>query len=147
MDSPKRYWHEGARRRPPAGPWTLAIGVGHGQYVDMVTQRITRHAMRRLPRSRVGWWAVALAGLTLASVVLLLLAIASGIVGYPRTFTGNWVVTGWGLSVWATAMACLVAGIVAITRRHERSWMVLLATFVGLLPIALLLSEAALGKA
>jgi hypothetical protein len=33
-----------------------------------------------------------------------------------------------------------------MVRQHERSWMVVLATALGLLPVALLLSEIALGK-
>jgi hypothetical protein len=52
----------------------------------------------------------------------------------------------WGLGIWACGIGAVTAGIVAITRHHERSWMVVLATVLGLLPLALLLSEIALGK-
>jgi hypothetical protein len=33
-----------------------------------------------------------------------------------------------------------------MVRHHERSWIVVLATVFGLLPLALLISEIALGK-
>jgi hypothetical protein len=102
--------------------------------------------MRWLPESRVGWWAVALAGLTVAGVVLIALAFALGVVEPADSFTDNWVLTVGGLAIWASGVSCVVAGAVATIRRHERSWMVLVATLLGLLPAALLLSEVAQGK-
>jgi hypothetical protein len=98
------------------------------------------------PQSRVGRWAVALGALTLTSVVLILLSLAFDVVDLPGSFSDNWWFGVWGLSIWATGVASVVTGAVAITRRHERSWMVVLATALGFLPVALLLSEAALGK-
>lgn len=95
---------------------------------------------------RAGWWAVALVGPTAENVALILLARAVGVVELPDGFTDNWAFSLWGLAIWATGMARVVAGVVATTRRHERSWMVEVATLLELLPVALLLSEAALGK-
>jgi hypothetical protein len=111
-----------------------------------VRRRSAPHAMRWLPQSQVGWSAVAVAGLHVASVASILLAVVLGLVEIPDSFTDNLVFTGWGLSIWATGVACVVTGVVAITRRHERSWMVLVATFLGLLPVVMLLTEAAMGK-
>lgn len=101
--------------------------------------------MQLMPESRAGWSTVALAGLTVVSVVLILLAFALDVVDPADSFTDSWVQTMWGLSIWATGVASVVVGVVATTRRYERSWMVLPATLLGHLPVALLLSEAALG--
>ena len=46
----------------------------------------------------------------------------------------------------AIPVAAFVTGLVATLRHHERSWMVMLATVLGLLPLVLLLSEIALGN-
>jgi hypothetical protein len=43
-------------------------------------------------------------------------------------------------------MAGLVTGLMAMVRHHDRSLMVLAATLLGLLPVAMLLTEAAMGK-
>lgn len=99
-----------------------------------------------VPQSRVGRWAVALGALTLTSVVLILLSLAFNLVDLPGSFGDNWWFGVWGLSIWATGLASIGTGAVAIIRRHDRSWMVVLATVLGFLPVALLLSEAVLGK-
>ena len=90
----------------------------------MTMQQSARHGMRWLPESRVGWWPVGLAGLTLASVVVILPILALGVVALSDSFTANWVFTGWGLSIWASGVACVVAGVIATVRRHARSWLV-----------------------
>ncbi|HEY3546217.1 MAG TPA: hypothetical protein VGK17_09005 [Propionicimonas sp.] len=99
-----------------------------------------------VPQSTVGRWAVALAGITAANVVLILGSLALGLVELPDTFSDNWRFGMWGVSIWATGMASLVSGVVAMTRGRDRSRLVLLATLLGLLPVALLISEVALGK-
>jgi hypothetical protein len=102
--------------------------------------------MRWWPGSRVGRRAITLAGLCVAGVVLLVLAFALGIVEPADSYTDSWAQLVWGLGIWACGVAAFVTGLVAIVRHHERSWMVVLATVLGLLPLALLLSEIALGK-
>jgi len=71
---------------------------------------------------------------------------AVGVVEPADSYTDSWVQLVWGGGIWVCAVAAFVAGLVAIVRRHERSWMVVLATALGLLPVVLLLSEIALGK-
>jgi hypothetical protein len=102
--------------------------------------------MRWWPGSRVGRRAITLAGFCVAGVVLLVLAFALGIVEPADSYTDSWAQLVWGLGIWACGVAAFVTGLVAIARHHERSWMVVLATVLGLLPLALLLSEIALGK-
>ena len=112
----------------------------------MAMQQSTHPGRTSLPESRVGWWTVVLGGLTLTSVVLILLLLALDLVDLPDNFGDNPAFGAWGLSIWVTGVASVVTGVVAIARREERSWMVLVATLLGFLPVVLLASEAALGK-
>lgn len=86
-----------------------------------------------------------LAGLSVAGIVLLVLSFALGV--EPATsYTDNWAQLVWGAGIWVCAVAALVYGLIAIIAHHERSWMVLLATALGLLPLVLLISEIATGN-
>jgi len=106
----------------------------------------TTHSPGWVPQSRVGRWAVVLAGVTAANVVLILGSLAFDLVELPDTFSDNWRFGMWGLSIWATGVASLASGVIAMTRGRDRSRLVVLATLLGLLPVALLISEVALGK-
>jgi hypothetical protein len=112
----------------------------------MTTHSSTRHDMRGWPESHLGRRAITLAGLSVAGIALLVLGFALGIVEPADSYTDSWPQLLWGIGIWACGAAAVVTGFVAITRHHERSWMVMLATVLGLLPLALLLSEIALGK-
>ena len=87
-----------------------------------------------------------LAGLCVAGVVLLVLAFALNVVEPADSYTDSWGQLVWGLGIWACGIGALVTGFVAMVRHHERSWMLALATVLGLLPLALLVSEIAMGK-
>jgi hypothetical protein len=110
-----------------------------------VEQRAGR-GMRQTPESSLGRWAVVMGALTLTSVVLMLLSLATGLVDLPGNFGDNPAFGAWGVSVWVTGVAAVVTGVVAVTRRRDRSSMVVVATALGFLPVVLLASEAALGK-
>jgi hypothetical protein len=112
----------------------------------MTTHSSIRHDMRGWPESRVGRRAITLAGFSVAGILLLVLSFALGIVEPADSYTDSWAQLVWGVGIWGCAVAAFVAGLVAIVRHHERSWMVVLATALGLLPVVLLLSEIALGK-
>lgn len=102
--------------------------------------------MRGWPESRIGRQAITLAGLSLTGIVLLVLSFALGIVEAADSYTDSWAQLVWGVGIWVCAVAAFVTGLIAIVRHHERSWMVVLATVLGLLPLVLLISEIALGK-
>jgi membrane-bound ClpP family serine protease len=102
--------------------------------------------MRGWPESRIGRRAITLAALSVTGIVLLVLGFALDIVDPANSYTDSWAQLVWGAGIWVCAVAAFVAGLVAIVRHHERSWMVVLATALGLLPVVLLLSEIALGK-
>jgi hypothetical protein len=110
------------------------------------TKSRTRLDVRGWPASRVGRRAITFAGLSVTCIVLLVLSFALGIVEPADSYTDSWPQLVWGAGIWACAVAAFVAGLVAIIHHHERSWMVVLATALGLLPVVLLVSEIALGK-
>jgi len=112
----------------------------------MATHSSTDHDVRGRPESRVGLWAVRLAGLCVAGVVLVVLSFALNIVEPAKSYTDSWAQLVWGLGIWACGIGAVVTGVIATVRHHDRSWMVKLATVVGLLPLALLLSEIATGN-
>ncbi len=104
------------------------------------------HDMRGWPESRTGRAAITLAGLSVTGIALLVLGFALDVVQPADSYTDSRGQLVWGAGIWVCAVAAFVTGLVAIVRHHERSWMVVLATALGLLPVALLLSEIALGK-
>ena len=112
----------------------------------MTTQSRTGLDMRGWPETRIGRRAITLAGLSVAAIVLLVLGFALDIVEPADSYTDSWAQLVWGVGIWIGAAAALVTGLIAIVRHHDRSWMVVLATALGLLPVVLLLSEIALGK-
>jgi hypothetical protein len=112
----------------------------------MTTQSSMRHGMRGWPESRIGRRAITFAGMSITGIVLLVLGFALDIVEPADSYTDSWAQLVWGAGIWVCAVAAFVAGLVAIVRHHERSWIVVLATGLGLLPVVLLLSEIALGK-
>jgi hypothetical protein len=118
----------------------------HNETQGMTTHSSSRPHMPEWPESRVGRRAITFAGLCVAGVVLLVLSFALGIVEPAQSYTDSWAQLVWGLGIWACGVTAVVTGLIAIIRHHERSWMVVLATALGLLPLALLLSEIATGN-
>ena len=104
-----------------------------------------RQGMRWTPESRSGRWTLALAGTSVVGLVLSVIGFATGVLESASSFSDNWALTGWGLALLASGVASVTAGGLAIIRRHDRSWTVLLATCVGLLVTAMLLNEVVEG--
>ena len=93
----------------------------------------------------MGRRAIMFAGLSVAGIVLLVLSFAFG-VKPAENYTDSGAQLVWGAGIWVCAVAAFISGLIAIVRHHERSWVVMLATALGLLPLVLLISEIALGK-
>ena len=104
----------------------------------------TRHARRWAPGTRSGMWALSLGGLALGGTVALAIAFSAGLEP-AESFTDNWLLTAAGVAILASAVACAVAGLIAMIRRHDNSWLVLSATCVGILLTALSLQQVAEG--
>ena len=112
----------------------------------MTTPSRTRLELRGWPVSRSGRLAITLAGLSVTGVALLVLSFALDIVQPADSYTGSWAQLAWGAGIWLCALGALVSGLVAIFAHHERSWIVVLATCLGLLPVVLLVGEISVGK-
>jgi hypothetical protein len=98
-----------------------------------------------VPRSRTGRWALGLAGAAITFVALTIVGFATGLLETASSYSDNWLLTGWALTVLASGAAAAAVGAVAIVGRHDLSWTVVLATFLGLCVMALMLNEAAQG--
>jgi hypothetical protein len=87
---------------------------------------------------------VTLAGIAFAGMAA---SVAAFALGMERAdgFTDNWLVTGWGAAVLASAAGSVVAGGLALLRRHDRAWPVVTATVVGALLTLLMLQQVAEG--
>jgi len=96
------------------------------------------------PESRIGKWTLALSGLALGGTVALAVAFSLGLEP-ADSFSDNWLLTGSGVAILATSAATVVTGALALFRRHDRSWVVLSATVLGLLVTALMLQQVAEG--
>ncbi len=103
------------------------------------------HGHNRLPESRPGRWAVALAGVSVLAIVLLAVGLGVGLLESAESLTSDWLLLGWGLVMLGAGAGSVVTGVVAVTRHHERSAVVLVATFVGLLVTLVTLGEVAQG--
>jgi hypothetical protein len=112
----------------------------------MSTDLHTGRHMLGWPESQVGRRAIEFAGLSVTGILLLVLSFALGIAEPADSYTDSWAQLVWGVGIWACAVGAFVAGLIAIVRHHERSWMVVLATALGLLPVVLLVSEIATGN-
>ena len=90
------------------------------------------------PSTRLGWWSV---GLAAAFVVL---SVINATVFMPSTDDAPWrhvVLPFYGLAMLSCGLAAGIAGLVAVIRKHERSWLVWLTIMPGLFVIFLLLGE------
>lgn len=99
------------------------------------------------PESRAGRWTIALAEISVAGVVLSIGGFATGVVEAATSFSDNWFLTGWGMAVLVSGLASVIAGSLAVTRRHDHSWGVLLATGSAVLVTALIVQQVVEGLA
>ena len=111
----------------------------------MTTYSKNDHHMGWPPQSRLGTWTLTLAGLAVGGTVISVIAFASGLVESADGFTDNWFLTGSGAAILASAAASVVTGGLALFRRHDRSWLVVLAFAFGILVTALTLQQVGEG--
>jgi hypothetical protein len=90
------------------------------------------------PHTKLGWWAVWLGA---AFAVLFLI---NSFVFMPPTFNPSWgptILPFYGIFMILCGLASGVVGLIAIIRRHERSWLVWLPLVPGLFVLFLVLGE------
>lgn len=90
------------------------------------------------PSTRLGWWSVGLA----ATFVALLIINAT--VFMPSAVEVPWrqlILPFYGIGMLLCGLAGGVVGLIAVIRRHERSWLVWLAMLPGLFVLLFVLGE------
>lgn len=110
----------------------------------MSTTPLRHHAMHLSPETRLGKWALWLAGVAVGGTVAFAVGFAAGLEP-ADSFTDNWFLTTAGIAILASAVVSVVTGSLALLRGHDRSWLVMAATAVGVLVTALMLQQVAEG--
>lgn len=110
----------------------------------MSTTPLRHHGMHWPPETRLGRWALSLAGAAVGGTVAVAIAFAAG-VETGDSFTDNWFMSLAGVAILASAAVSVVTGSVALTRGHDRSWLVLAGTGLSSLVTALMLQQVAEG--
>jgi len=90
------------------------------------------------PSTRLGWWSV---GLAAAFVVMWII---NSTVFMPSTVIIPWrqaVLPFYGIFMMLCGLAAGIVGLIAVTRQHERAWLVWLALLPGLFVLFFLLGE------
>lgn len=93
------------------------------------------------PASKLGWWAVGLALGYLAFYIVDMIIIATR---FSLPASQNVIMINFGLLMLLLGLAAGILALIAILRRHERSWMVWLSLLPGLAVIFLLIGEFAI---
>ena len=98
----------------------------------------SRRRILRWPSTRLGWWSVGLA----AAFVILMTINSAVFMRLPEDMT--WRVTVlpfYGIFMLLCGLAAGIVGLIAVIRRHERSWLVWLAILPGLFALVFMLGE------
>ena len=90
----------------------------------------------RRPSTRLGWWSI---GLTGAFIVLMIIN-SLVFMRLPETVWRPALIF-YGFAMLACGLAAGITALIALTRQHERSWLVWLPVLAGLFVIFLLLGE------
>jgi hypothetical protein len=102
----------------------------------MTTQSSSSFVQR--PGTRLGWWAV---GLALAFMLMFILN-STVFMGLPEDVPWRQTVLPfYGIFMLLCGLAAGVVGLIAVMRKHERSWMVWVTILPGALVLFLLLGE------
>jgi hypothetical protein len=90
------------------------------------------------PSTRLGWWSVGLAA------TFVVLWIINSTVFMPTTVLVPWrqvVLPFYGIFMMLCGFAAGIGGLIAVIRRHERSWLVWLTILPGLFALLFVLGE------
>ena len=108
------------------------------------TPSTSHHGMHWLPQTQLGRWAASSAAAALGITVALSVGFAAGM-ERPESMTDSWLVLAAGAATLAGSSAAATTGLLAMTRSHDRSWVVAAATGLGLLLTLLMLQQVGEG--
>lgn len=100
--------------------------------------KTTSNAFAEKPHTMLGWWAIWLG----ATFVVLFLI--NSFVFMPTSSDAPWrhvILPFYGIFMLLCGLGSGIAGLTAVARQHERSWLVLLTLLPGLWVVLMLLGE------
>jgi Mg2+/Co2+ transporter CorB len=107
----------------------------------MHTNSTLRRPSGTAGRSALGRVSVASGVLAVVGIVISIVGFATDTLRAAESFTDNWALTVFALTVLASAITAAVAGLLAILLRADRRAAVITATVIGGLISGLLLNE------
>jgi hypothetical protein len=90
------------------------------------------------PHTHLGWWAVWLAA------VFVVMFLINSFVFMPTSSDASWrhvILPFYGIAMLLCGLASGIIGWIAVIRKHERSWLVLLTLLPGLWVVFMLVGE------
>ena len=93
--------------------------------------------MRR-PSTRLGWWSFGLAAACVVLSIIVPALIKAAVVTKPSVQVA---VPSFGIFILLCGLPAGIVGLIAVTRRHECSWLVWLAILLGFFVLVLVLRE------
>lgn len=98
---------------------------------------LTSSSLWRRPGTRLGWWAVRLA----AAFVVLFIINSAVFMSLQEGWWTQSLLPFYGIFMILCGLAAGVIGLIAVIRKHERSWLVWLTILPGAFVLFLLLGE------
>jgi len=95
-------------------------------------------AFLRRPASRLGWWAAGLVG---AFALLFIYNIAVSIISRSNNASQQISLPNIGMPMVLFGLASGVVGLIALIRKHERSWLIWLSILLGVVMLSLIVRE------
>jgi hypothetical protein len=115
----------------------MNAGLGSPVHAPPPGEPRQRRIFRR-PSTRLGWYSFAL------MLIFMVLFLINVTIFMPATLEVPWrrvVLPFYGITMLACGLAAGITGLIAVTRRHERSWLVWLALLPGLFVLIFVLGE------
>lgn len=100
--------------------------------------KTTSNPFMERPHTDLGWWAVWLAA------VFVIMFLINSFVFMPASSNEPWrqvILPFYGIAMLLCGLAAMVLSLIALIRRHERSWLVFIPLLPGLWVIFMLVGE------
>jgi hypothetical protein len=102
---------------------------------------LSRSSMWRRPVTRLGWWAVGLAAVFLGMFIINSAVFMPAYQDPSNDWWRQAFLPFYGIFMVLCGLAAGIVGLIAVIRKHERSWLVWLTILPGAFVLFLLLGE------